>query len=172
MKTLFNCLAVVSLSLFAFGCGPGMKVDSNPPAKPADDHREHAHGEHGPHQGEIIELGKEEYHAELCHDEKTKKVTIYLLDKEAKKAVTIGDKEITFNLVAGAAPQQFKILAVPQAADAAGQSSRFELVDEKLCDLVGTKGSKARLNVTINGTPYSGEYTVEEDHAHDHEQKK
>ncbi len=43
----------------------------------------HSHPTEGPHHGTLIELGKEEYHAELVHDDKM--VTIYILDSAAKK---------------------------------------------------------------------------------------
>ena len=171
MRVLTTVLMLTAVSLFMVGCGPGK---TTPPAeKPKEEHADHGHPEHGPHKGELIELGKEEYHAELVHDDATEKVTIYLLDKEAKKAVAIAEKEITLNLIAaGAAPQQFKLPAAPQADDAAGQSSRFELTEAKLCDGICVKGNKARLNVTIQGTPYTGEYTVEEEHDHDHKKDK
>lgn len=168
MKAFSITMLFAMLGLFAVGCGP--KADPSPPAKPKAEHAEHP--EHGPHNGELIELGKEEFHAELCHDEATEKVTIYLLDHEAKKAVAIPDADITLNLIAGGAPQQFKLPAVRQSDDPAGQSSKFELTEAKLCDGIRTKGNKARLNVSIKGQPYLGEYVVEEEHAHDHSKDK
>lgn len=166
MRVVSVSLMLFALILCTTGCGPG-KTTPNA-EKPKDAHAEHAHAEHGPHNGELIELGKEEYHAELLHDDAAEKVTVYLLDKDAKKAVAISDKEIILNLVAAGMPQQFKLAAVPQSDDAAGQSSRFELTDAKLCDGVCIKGNKARLNVSIQGTPYTGEYTVTDEHDHDH----
>ena len=49
-----------------------------PPAAHEHDHG-HAHPSEGPHHGALIELGKEDYHAEIVHDEKTDTVTIYIL---------------------------------------------------------------------------------------------
>src|SRR5262245_16215513 len=60
---------------------------------------EHAHEAEGPHHGHIIELGNEEYHAELTHDDATKTVTIYLLGKDAATAVAIAEPEVVLNLV-------------------------------------------------------------------------
>ena len=75
----------VSAALALAGCGT-----NSPPAPPAVEHKEgdghaHAHPAHGPHDGHLIELGEEEYHAELTHDDATKSVTVYLLDKETKR---------------------------------------------------------------------------------------
>ena len=48
--------------------------------KPAAEHggEEHHHHVHGPHEGELIEIGNEEYHAELLMEDNNK-VTIYVL---------------------------------------------------------------------------------------------
>ena len=43
--------------------GPPNTMDSH------DDHAGHAHPSEGPHHGDLIELGNEEYHAEILHDE-------------------------------------------------------------------------------------------------------
>lgn len=166
MKTiLFASLGFLAVA--ALGCGPATK-----PLAPAPPKEVHNHPEHGPHGGELIELGKEEYHAELVHDEATKKVTIYLLDHEAKKAVAIEAGEVAFNLIpSGQPPKQFKLPAVREESDPAGKSSRFELTEADLCDTWCTKGTKARLNVTIDGTPFSGEITSEDEHDHTHHKK-
>ena len=115
----------------------------------------------------MIELGEEEYHAELTHDEATKTVTVYLLDKEAKGAVAIGDAEIVLNLVADGQPTQVKLAASPQEGDAAGQSSRFSITDEKVLEMLEGPKTTGRLNVTINGKAYLG--TVEH---HEHGEHK
>ena len=83
------------------------------------------HPEEGPHHGHLIELGKEEFHAELVHDDAAHKVTIYLLDGAAKKTVAVAEKELNINLVVNGTPQSFKLPAIAQTEDAPGQSSRF-----------------------------------------------
>ena len=117
----------------------------------------HGHAEEGPHHGHLIELGEEEYHAELTHDEATKKVSVYLLDKSAKVAVPIADPEIVLNVAAGAQPFQVKLLAAPQPGDPAGQASCFSITDEKLLEALESPKATGRLNVTINGKSYVGE---------------
>jgi hypothetical protein len=129
-------------------------------------HGDHGHPEEGPHHGSLIELGREEYHAELVHDDAADKVTIYLLDGAAKKAVAIADKEISVNLIVAGQPQQFKLPAAPQTEDAAGSSSRFELTNKEFCRALDDEKTTGRLNLTISGKPYAGEITHG---GHDHE---
>ncbi len=126
----------------------------------------HAHAEEGPHHGHLIELGQEEYHMELTHDEATKTVSIYLLDGSAKQAVPIPDPEITLNLVVNGKPRQAKLGATPQIGDPAGQSSRFSAVDEELLEALESPKTKGRINVTIKDKSYVGEivHDAHDDH--------
>jgi hypothetical protein len=71
---LLASICAVSLAAQAFGA---------PPAAVAP--KPDGHAEVGPHKGTLIELGEEEYHAELVNDEKTHTATIYLLDGEVKR---------------------------------------------------------------------------------------
>ena len=95
----------MSVALFV-GCGekpaPAKKAESQSASKghEGSDQKpdDHAHPEHGPHEGMLIELGKEEYHAELVHDDAAGTVTIYLLDGSAKNAVPITPEEVVINL--------------------------------------------------------------------------
>ena len=163
------CGALLVLGLtVTTGCGGG-DAAKKPAAKAehhdADGHKagkkEHAHAEVGPHKGQLIELGKEEYHGELLHDDAAHKITIYLLDGEAKKSVAIPEKELTLNVVVNGKPSQFKLPAVPQSGDPAGQASRYELVDHALCEALDDPKCKGRLNVTIAGKQFSGEISHE-----------
>lgn len=181
MKVLRSVFAysLFALSLINAGCG------SNPPSKPAPDkvakgnhdehehkkrdgHAEHAHPEEGPHHGHLIELGNEEYHAELTHDDATHTVSVYLLDSAGKVAVPVEEPELARNLVVGGKPTQFKLAASPQEGDPAGQASRFVLTDEAAHEALETDKTTGRLNVTINGKAYSGKV---EHHAHDEHDK-
>lgn len=149
--------AVFAASVFV-GCGK-----SPPPNALPGDSDAHAHAEEGPHHGHLIELGQEEYHAELTHDDVTKTVTIYLLDKSAKGAVAIGDPDITLNLSVDGQPLQAKLQAAPQQGDPPGQSSRFAISNEKVMEAIESPKTQARINVSINGKSYSG---VVEHHEH------
>jgi hypothetical protein len=159
-RTLFTFAALLSMGII-LGCG-----------KPADDkkpapekHAEHDHPSEGPHGGHLIELGAEEYHAELVHDDATKTVTVYLLDSKATQPVGIAETELTLNLVVDGKPQQVKLAAAPQPGDTEGNASRFSVVDEKVLEALDAPKTTGRLNVTIAGKSYTGEIAHE---AHDH----
>lgn len=169
---------VTGTALLWSGCGSSTPTPKGgSAAKPAveEGHKEGdghahegaAHAEEGPHHGHLIELGKEEYHAELTHDEASKTVTVYLLDGAAKSAVPIADAEITMNLVVAEKPAQFKLTAKPQEGDPEGQASRFSLTDETLLEALEAPKTTGRLNLTIKGKEFVG--TVEH---HDHGEEK
>ena len=195
MRTVFASLclaALAALSVSLAGCGsdssetPTNQVADTPPAADADhdDHAGHDHGDHagqehndqaghehptkGPHGGHLIELGNEEYHAELLHDENTHTVTIHLLDGAEKQPVAIPQTEIVLQLFRDGQFVKYTLKAVQGPPDAAGAASRFEIVDAALCDALGHEDeTRGRLQVTINGKPYTG--TIEHDSHGDHE---
>lgn len=123
----------------------------------------------------LVELGSEEYHAEVVHDDASGAVTVYLLDSSAKKPVTSDAKEITINLKHGDKPEQFKLAAQPQDGDAAGQSSRFAITDKELAEHLHEAATQPCLSLTVGGQPYSGAIPHEshgghdDDHDHDHD---
>jgi hypothetical protein len=137
-------------------------------ASPAGD--VHAHASEGPHHGVLIELGDEAYHAELTHTADT--VTVYILDKSAKVAVPVDAEHITINLVADGKPEQFKLMASPEATETANKSSRFVTTSQELVHHLDEPASSPKLIVNIAGTPYRGD--IRHDHdagghdAHDH----
>lgn len=168
-------LCLGSLWLALAGCGgdapksPARVTDSPPPVAHDDaDGHEHSHPTEGPHHGHLIELGKEEYHAELTHDDEAEKVTVYLLDKLAVSPVTSAEAEIALNLVVDNKPLQAKLAAEPQAGDAEGQSSRFSLVDKAVVEALEAPTSTGRLTVTIGGKSFSGKVVHQEHGDHKH----
>ena len=164
----FSSAALLAATFAFAGC---YKEAGKPNPQEADALRPEAgHAEEGPHQGSLIELGKEEYHAELVHDDAAHKVTIYLLDGAAQKPVGSADKELVVNLVVAGKPQQFKLPAAPQDGDAAGQASRFEVVDEAFCEALDAEKTTGRVNVTIAGKTFSGD-VAHSGHDHDHGHK-
>lgn len=182
MRTNLSLLTVLcgslSLALVA-GCGE-TTPPSPPPSKPVahsegDGHAEHAHPEVGPHKGHLIELGNEEYHAELVHAEDAGgKVTIYVLDSAAKKAVPIEATELTINLKHDGKGEQFKLAADPQEGDGEGKSSRFVSDDKELAEDLDADGTEARLVVEIAGKSFTGEIKHEhaDEHGKDHKDHK
>ncbi len=151
-----------TLAMPLVGCGDGnAKKDAAPAAGGG-----HDHPTEGPHEGLLVELGDEEYHAEVCHDEEANKVTVYILDDKAKNAVPVAQQSVTINVVLGGTPSQFVLPAVPLDGESDGKSSRFELSDEKLCEALDAEGAEARLKVTIATKPYEGPIPA---HDHDHD---
>ena len=123
----------------------------------------HDHPTEGPHGGGLIELGSEEYHAELVHDEATGRVTIYLLDSAAKSAAMTAAAELKVNLSHEGQAEQFVLVANPQAGDALGTASRFESTDPELAEELDHEGVKAQLVVMVGGKQLRGEIHHEHD---------
>lgn len=140
---LFAAVCTVSIAAQAFGAPPPAKAGA------------HGHVEVGPHKGMLIELGEEEYHAELLVDENTHTVSIFLLDGAGKNNFAIPAKEITVTLKHDGKPESFKLKAKPQKSDSVGMSSMFTLKDEEFVDDLHHKGSDPRLMLTINGKSYA-----------------
>lgn len=170
--SLVACAVVVIAICGLSGCGsadekPAAQKKPSAPEKSTHDDLAHAgegHPSEGPHHGQLLELGQEEYHAEVVHDDKNSKVTVYILDSAAKKAVPIEQAEIVVNLTVDGKTAQYKLAAAPLEGESSGQSSRFEATDESLLQALDTEGVKGRFNLTINDKPYVA--NVEH---HDHE---
>jgi hypothetical protein len=156
--------SVIGISGCGGGEGPKQKGNVSADSHASDDgHDHHDHPTEGPHHGHLIELGKEEFHAELTDDDATKTVTIYILDSAAKSSVPIDAKEVMLNLAIDGKPVQFALPAAPLPTDPPEKSSCFQLADERLIEGLDAKGAKGRINVTINGKSFSGNI---EHHAH------
>jgi hypothetical protein len=127
------------------------------------DHHDHDHAHmHGPNGGPVLELGDEEYHAEWLHDDETGKVTVVLLDKAAKKEVTIESAEIAIEVKIA---DSEKTYALPAAGGTDKPSARFELEDKALLAALegaGQEGTEAVLKVTINGKEYKAKFEPHE----------
>lgn len=169
-KKLYLSLVLGTLQILS-GCNGksensetgAVSMDAPPPATVDA----HAHPSEGPHHGALVELGNEEFHAEIVHTNDT--VTIYILDSSASNAVPIDAQDVTINVVHENQPEQFKLTASPEASDGSGKSSRFALQDSELVQHLDSPSATPKLMITINGTPYRGEVHHDHDHAgHDH----
>jgi len=173
--------AATLLALAVLGCqesapapqsGP---LSTPPPPTAAGDHGHghdsDGHPTEGPHHGVLVELGQEEYHAEVVHDDKAGVVTVYLLDGSAEKTASTAAPDLAINVKHGDKPEQFKLAALPQEGDAKGTSSRFQLTDKELVEHLDEKDAAATLQVTIGDTPYSGKIPPggHEGHGHTHD---
>lgn len=159
--------AIAAVTFGLTGCkDAGTTVETSSPPVTADAHDDqdgHAHPTEGPHQGSLIELGNEEYHAELVHDEATGSVTIYVLNAAATEQIPIDSPEVTINVKHDGKPEQFKLAASPDATDPKGKSSRFVSTDAELGGHLDEEGAEPKLVLSINGKSFRG--TI----AHDHE---
>lgn len=167
------CVPILGLSLIsASGCSesgttvPGNTISELPPE--TGGHDEHAHPSEGPHHGDLVELGNEDYHAEVVHGE-AGSVTAYILDSAAKASVPIDATELMINASHDGKAEQFKLVAERQETDPEGKSSRFSLKDEELAGDLDSADASAKLVVTIDGKSYSGkiEHHHEGEHKHD-----
>lgn len=125
----------------------------------------HAHPDEGMHHGELIELGNEDYHAEMLHEGDL--LTIYVLDGTATKTIPIESTEVFMNVVHDGKPKQYTLKAQPDDGDPNGKSSRFTVSSADLVAQLDAEGTKAKLVLTINGTSYRGE-VVHDHEGHDH----
>lgn len=132
-----------------------------------DDHGGHNHPSEGPHHGDLVELGNEEYHGEVVHNDDAGILEIYILDGSAIKQVAIDATELTINISHEGQPEQFTLTAKPDEGDEVGKSSRFVSDDKELMEHLDEEGTNPRMVVKINGKSYRGEITHSHDHGHD-----
>lgn len=126
----------------------------------------HAHGALGPNNGDLLEIGRGEYHTELVVDEESQQIVIYLLDSTLKSYVSIDAAFLTVNFKVGNKPVQVKLLPVPQDADAKQLSSRFSLISPELFAALHDSKSDAKLSFRIGKKSYVSKLAHE--HNHDH----
>lgn len=146
------------------GCGGGNSNEYKPaaqlPVAPDEAHHGHEHA-HGPHGGYLIELGQEEYHAELVVDGKTHTLTIYLLGSDGKSAAGTAADNVTIAL---GGETSLTLQAVEGAADT------YQLTDAKAVDELLDDGFlHGTLSVKIGEKSYSVELDIHfEEEGHDH----
>lgn len=169
LQTIFYSLGLAGV-LTAAGC-----ISSEPPKKPAanggEEHgHDHAHV-HGPHNGHIIELGDEEYHAEWLHDEETDLVTVYILDKDMKETPVTADMltitVIHYGTDGKATETPYNLLPANASEGDMPKASKFELTNKRLqTDLsaITPKAIEAKFAAKINGKDYAAEITHDEHH--------
>ena len=169
LKITFASLAMTCLFLIGCSGAPDTK-----PGEKKDADSGHAHPSEGPHGGDLIELGNEEYHGELLHPKdhessgKQKGVVVYILDGSAKKEVPIDATEITLNLSHDGKAEQFKLAAMPTETNPNGKSSRFTSSDKELLEHLHEEHLEGTLVVSIGGKSYRGELKHDHDEKEDH----
>jgi hypothetical protein len=156
MKSLSTSLWIFTIAaLIALpGCGdPESKEDEdNNEDQTAED--DHDHPTHGPHDGDLIELGDEEYHAEIVRSDTA--VTVYLLDGAAKMGPTIEGESINLNLSHHGDAKQYALAGVADV-DAPGKFAEFTSSDEEMLAIVKEDNHlDISVSIEINGTNFRG----------------
>lgn len=164
MNARYAALLLLAVTVLV-GCG----TNTQPNPAEVDDAHDHAHPSEGPHGGELIELGNEQYHAEMLHDEESGTITIHLLDSTAAEPVAIEAAEVTINVKRNGQAAQYALAAAPETNDPTEKSSRFTLTDATLLADIES-GSPAQLVVRIAGAQYRGDIEHDPDHAHEDEE--
>lgn len=173
---LMLAASMIGLSAFSAGCQSNeasyRPIEKGVRVKPAP--AAHEHGEEGPHGGHLVELGEEEYHAEVVLDVTTKAVDVYLLASDPHKPAPVDAKQVVLELTIDGKTEPHVAKPSPQKDDPPGKSSRFILANDpdvkaKIDDEHELTG---RVKVTINGKAYSGEITHDHGSHHDHAETK
>ena len=160
-------LLTVLLTVLLGGCGDpspateeqaasGHTEQQHPEHAPSQHaHAVHPHPVHGPHQGPLIELGDEAYHAEWVVDVPSDSIAIYILDGQAETEVAIDKDAAVINLFVDGVPRQIELVAHTPAGDGVQQASRFDvpLSNRQWLSAIGGRG---QLRVMINGKSYRG----------------
>ena len=167
---------VLGLSIGACGCNSqkDYKTVDDIKKAPALPEHEHEHSAKGPHGGGIVELGEEEYHAEVVVDHDAESLVVYLLGKDAKTAEPVATADLSIALEGKDA---LTLKAAPQEKDGEGKASKFALVDHDLVHtLMDTGFLHGDLRITIGDKPYLGHIDYHLDgsshEGHDHDEKK
>lgn len=167
MKFQWMTLLLLSLFSVTIGCQETTPNDGPPASTETYDDHDHAHPTSGPHNGDLVELGNEEYHAELVHDQANQTLNVYILDSTATSDVAIDASQITINLQHDGQPEQFPLEAVHTDGDNLDKTSWFQSRDAELMEHLHEEGTAPKLVLTINGKSYRG--TIAHDHGHDHQ---
>ncbi|GIX03243.1 MAG: hypothetical protein KatS3mg113_0249 [Planctomycetaceae bacterium] len=150
VRLILSC----GLLMLAVGCTSSQqeyRPVSQLKPEPAD---EHHHGTHelGPHGGYLIELGQEEFHAELILDGSKNTLRVYLLGPDKHVVVNTSAQEVLIHLEEG---DSLRLTPAETATD--GQASVFELNDEKMVQAILHDGFlHGSLTVKIGEHAYQG----------------
>jgi hypothetical protein len=179
--------------LFLPGCPgetpqPGKSGTTQPPVtgKPDaghdhdDDHgHHHHHAEKGPHSGTLVAIGQDDAHLEIVLDAETGKLTAYVLDGQAEKAVAVKQKNLQLAVTlehdhddAGEHKDELpeSTFALMLAAVSAGEDGTASEFAGQADELKGAHEFEAALtSITIGATPFQGvTFKYPEGNEHDH----
>lgn len=153
----------------AVGCGNSSDYKPVEAVKKANPLPDHEHGAKGPHGGGIVELGEDEYHAEIVVDHDSHALILYVLGKDAKTAVPVEATEMT---ITPEGKDSLTLKAAAQKDDPEGKASKFELSsDDVVHTLMDAGFLHGELRITIADKPYIGhiDYHLDGSAHHDHD---
>lgn len=166
----FELALTVAFALVLTGCTDGSseftEVSHDEPEVGHDDHSGHGHGAHGPNGGDIVEVGNEEFHAEVVVDEDEQRIDVFILGSDAKTAKPIAASEIAISFKHGEEVEEFKLAASALDGEAEGQASKFSITDEELFEELHEHSEGATLTFADGDQTLTG--TVKHSHSHDH----
>ncbi|MCE9562385.1 MAG: hypothetical protein K8U57_10050 [Planctomycetes bacterium] len=111
----------------------------------------HHHAEVGPHGGPLADWGDGAFHLEVVHDRDAEAVTVYVLDRWAKKPKTTDAATLTLTLRTNPATA-VRLEPVPNEGDPPGRHSRY----------IGRHPAfkaEAKLTGTVSGTAWGKSYS-------------
>ena len=166
MRVTRSGIVLLAMVIGLVGCTKpaGPSVPPVVETSPTDGEHDHATEHQGPHNGQIVDLGRDhEYHAEVVDDD-TGIVSVFILDRELQE-LPIEAASLAVTLVVDGTTKSFELFAVGP-----GKSSRFDCADKGLFEALHLHGASGKLRVTIEGTPYSGEVTSHhaDENGHNH----
>jgi hypothetical protein len=168
-RRIWSCLLAGSVACGLIGCGgPSAQYKPADQLPPAHDHG-HGHSEEGPHHGSLVELGDDEFHAEIVVDGKAHSLKLYLLGPDAKTAASTPATEAVITLEDGPTLTLKAVEGQPE-----GMNTVFEVVDEEAVhEIAEAEFIHGSLKITVGEKEYSVgldvHFHADHDHDHDHE---
>jgi hypothetical protein len=174
MNKIIGMIVTLVAAASLAGCGgsdasktpPPNDVVSLTPDGPPPILDDHGHGSHGPHGGDLIEIGKASFHGELVNNDN--QVSMYVLGDQAKASLAIDAPEVTVSLKHDGSVQSYILTAAPEPDDEKGKSSRFTSQDPALATALNG-GAEGVVIFQVDGKSHTGSISHDHDHAgHSH----
>lgn len=166
----FELALTAAFALVLTGCTDGSseftEVSHDEPEVGHEDHSGHGHGAHGPNGGDIVEVGNEEFHAEVVVDEAEQRIDVFILGSDAKTAKPIAASDISISFKHGEEVEEFKLAASALDGEAEGQASKFTITDEELFEELHEHPEGATLNFSDGDQALTGTVNHSHDHGH------
>jgi hypothetical protein len=154
-------LLLSGMCLIPVACNPAKNADETTQQIKVTAHRGRDHESHqgghihygaGPHGGSLLELGGDDYHAELVLDHDAHAVRIFLLKSDVKTPLPTKTPEVLLTLDNG---EKRLLNTVPLQGETDGEASCFELADDEFFHQLVERGFlHGDLSIQIDGGPF------------------